>query len=208
MNPLHQTNDLFKSKCGNQIVQSSVCDRYRFSHRSYQSGGAASGERVRCGGDRAVCCEAVSATVEAVTQRERGGGRKGGRERGRDREGGRWNAAAVARASLSFSSLSLSLSLPLSLSLSFRPTDRPRFSSTDDVKSPDGSARHAATTERRQLFRNCLKNWLKAGPLAVLFMSYLPCKDLEMTKCPIYVLLLSQRPIIHCQGHNAALISL
>ena len=71
-----------------------------------------------------------------LLQREREG------ERGRDREGGRWNAAAVARASLSFSSLSLSLSL----SLSFRPTDRPRFSSTDDVKSPDGSARHAAAT--------------------------------------------------------------
>ena len=27
--------------------------------------------------------------------------------------------------------------------------------------------------------------YVVSGPLAVLFMSYLPCKDLEMTKCPI-----------------------
>ena len=39
--------------------------------------------------------------------------------------------------------------------------------------------------------------YVGAGPLAVLFMSYLPCKDLEMTKCPISVLLLFQRPIAH-----------
>ena len=88
--------------------------------------------------ERAVCCEAARATVEAVTLD--GAGRE---------EGGMLQSPRRTEgASLSFPS---------------QPTDRARdgptpILSTDDVKSADGSAHAAATSNGDSFSEICLKN--------------------------------------------------
>ena len=102
------------------------------------------------------------------------------------------------------SSYTFSLSLSLSLSSPPLPRSRDGFSLLTCFlffSLYRGTIFSCGWAKRS--IRGSIFFYLLSGPLAVLFMSYFPCKDLEMTKCPISVLLLSQRPIIHCWGTSA-----
>ena len=115
---------MFKSERGNQTVQSTSDSPIALIRRSDRAVNV-SVAIVERESERAVCCEAARATVEAVTLD--GAGRE---------EGGMLQSPPRRRAHRF-------------LSLPNRPTDRARdgptpILSTDDVKSADGSAHAAA----------------------------------------------------------------